>query len=94
MLKSLDIQALFYNLEPNYKCRNIEQSIAHHRDPNTPQRLDAVAIIAFKERDKIKAINQRIGSLTSEITGKPQLYKQLAIKRVQLYSRKAKGLEA
>lgn len=74
MLKSLDIQALFYDLEPDYECRNMEQSIAHHRDPNAPQRLDAAAITAFKERDEIKAMNQRIASLTSEIAGKPQLH--------------------
>lgn len=93
MLKSLDIQALFYDLEPDYECRNMEQSIAHHRDPNAPQRLDAAAITAFKERDEIKAMNQRIASLTSEIAGKPQLHEQLAIERAQLYSRKAKRLE-
>lgn len=94
MLKSLDIQALFYDLEPDYECRNMEQSMAHHRDPNAPQRLDAAAITAFEEKDEIKAMNQRIASLTSEISRKPQLHEQLAIERAQLYGKKAKCLEA
>ncbi|KAJ5138845.1 uncharacterized protein N7515_003693 [Penicillium bovifimosum] len=39
-------------------------------------------------------MNQRIASLTSEIAGKPQLHEQLTVERAQLYSRKAKCLEA
>lgn len=57
MLKSLDIQALFFDLEPDYECRNIEQSIAHYRDPNAPRRLDTAAITVFEERDDIKNMN-------------------------------------
>ncbi|OKP07148.1 hypothetical protein PENSUB_6108 [Penicillium subrubescens] len=94
VLKSLDIQALFYDLEPDYECRNMEQSMAHHRDPNAPQRLDAAAITAFEERDDIKAMKWRIAFLTAQIAGKPQLNEQLAVERTQLYNRKAKCLEA
>lgn len=68
--------------------------MAHHRDPNTPRRLDAAAITAFEEKDEIKAMNQRIASLTSEISRKSQLHEQLAVERAQLYSKKAKCLEA
>lgn len=67
--------------------------MAHHRDPNAPQRLDAAAIQAFEERDDIKSMNQRIAYLTSRIAGKPQLHKELAAERTQLYSRKSKCLE-
>lgn len=35
-LKSLDIQALFYDLAPDYECCDMEQSMAHHQDPNVP----------------------------------------------------------
>jgi hypothetical protein len=72
----------------------MEQSMAHHRDPNAPKRLDAAAITAFEERDEIKAMNQRIACLTSEIAGKPQLHERLAAERAQLYNRKARRLEA
>ncbi|KAJ5714395.1 uncharacterized protein N7483_011576 [Penicillium malachiteum] len=44
ILKSLDIQALIHDLEPDYKYRNIEQSMAHYQDLNTPQKLDTAAI--------------------------------------------------
>ncbi|EDN08146.1 conserved hypothetical protein [Histoplasma mississippiense (nom. inval.)] len=94
VLKSLDIQALFYDLEPDYDCRNMEQSMAHHRDPNAPQKLDAAAIAAFEERDEIKVINERIAYLASATAGKPQLHKQLTVKRTQLHNRKSKHLEA
>lgn len=46
------------------------------------------------KRDDIKAMNRRIAFLTAQIAGKPQLYKQLAVERTQLYNRKAKCLEA
>lgn len=94
VLKSLDIQALFYDLEPDYDCRNMEQSMAHHRDPNAPQKLDAAAVAAFEESDEIKVINERIAYLTSVIAGKPQLYKELAIERAKLHNSKSKHLEA
>lgn len=93
VLKSLDIQALFFDLQPDYECRDMEQSMAHHRDPNAPQRLDAAAIQAFEERDDIKSMNRRIAYLTSEIAGEPQLHKELAAERTHLYSRKSKLLE-
>ncbi|KAJ5389764.1 uncharacterized protein N7496_000832 [Penicillium cataractarum] len=93
VLKSLDVQAIFFDLQPDYECRDMEQSMAHHRDPNAPQRLDAAAIQAFEERDDIKTMNQRIAYLTSEIAGKPQLHEELAAERTQLYSRKSKCLE-
>jgi hypothetical protein len=90
----LDIQALFHDLEPDYECRNMEQSMAHHRDPNAPRRLDAAAITKFEERDDIKDMNREIASLTSEIAGEPELHKELTAERAKIYSRKSKCLEA
>ena len=29
-LKSVDVQATYYNMEPDYKCCDMEQSMAHH----------------------------------------------------------------
>ena len=36
VIKSVDIQASFFDLVPDYECRDMEQSMAHHRDPNAP----------------------------------------------------------
>lgn len=85
---------MIYDLEPDYEYRNIEQSIAHHRDLNTPQKLDATTIAAFEETDEIKMINQRIAYLTSVVTGQPQFHNDLVVERTNLYSRKAKRLLA
>ncbi|KAJ6127623.1 hypothetical protein N7523_003235 [Penicillium sp. IBT 18751x] len=93
-IKSLDIQALFYDLEPDYECRDMEQSMAHHRDPNAPQKLDAAAITEFTEKDEVKEMNEKIALLTSKIAGKPSLHEQLVLERAQLYNKKAKLLEA
>ncbi|KAJ5465460.1 hypothetical protein N7530_009247 [Penicillium desertorum] len=67
-LKGIDLlvsAALVYNLEPDYECRNMEQSMAHHRDPNAPMKLDTASIDAFENIDEIKVINERIHLLTS-----------------------------
>ncbi|KAJ5987717.1 hypothetical protein N7481_002927 [Penicillium waksmanii] len=53
VLKSLDIQALVYDLEPDYECRNMEQSMAHHRGPNVPMKLDAASIDVFENTDEV-----------------------------------------
>ncbi|THC90318.1 hypothetical protein EYZ11_010217 [Aspergillus tanneri] len=56
-LKALDILALYYNLEPDYKCRDMEQSMAHHRDPNILLRLDAATLADFKQDKEVVSIN-------------------------------------
>ena len=58
VLKSLDVQALVYELEPDNEGRNMEQSMAHHRDPNAPIKLNTASIDAFENTDKIKIINK------------------------------------
>ncbi|KAJ5235461.1 uncharacterized protein N7469_004629 [Penicillium citrinum] len=90
VLKSLDIQALVYDLEPDYECRNMEQSMAHHRDPNAPMKLDAASIDAFENTDEIKLINKRIHLLTSQISGQPLMHPDLDAERTSLYSKKSK----
>lgn len=89
----MDIQALFYDLEPDYECRDMEQSMAHHRDPNAPHQLDAAAITEFEEKTEIKDINEKIASLTAIFAGKPKLHEQLVIERAQLYNKKAKLMQ-
>lgn len=86
MLKSLDIQALVYDLEPDYECRNMEQSMAHHRDPNAPMKQDAASIDAFENTYEIKMINERIHFLTSQISGQPLMHPDLDAERTSLYS--------
>lgn len=93
-LKALDIQATYYDLEPDYECRNMEQSMAHHRDVNVPQRMNAAAIAQFEEEDDIITINERIAILTLKIAGRPEAHKDLERERSQLYNRKAKRLRA
>ncbi|KAJ5741814.1 hypothetical protein N7533_011223 [Penicillium manginii] len=91
VLKSVDIQSAFYDIEPDYECRDMEQSLAHHRDINMPQKLDAATITKFTESEEVQSIIQRIRHLTFEISGKPHLYEHLAKERSQLYTRKAKA---
>ncbi|KAJ5600686.1 hypothetical protein N7450_001753, partial [Penicillium hetheringtonii] len=90
VLKSLDIQALVYDLEPDYECRNIEQSMAHHRDPNAPIKLNTASIDTFENTDEIKDINKRIHFLTSQISDQPLMHPDLDTKRITLYSKKSK----
>ncbi|KAI9040418.1 uncharacterized protein KD926_008241 [Aspergillus affinis] len=93
-LKSLDVQAMFYNMEPDYECRDMEQSMAHHRDPNAPQHIDAAALAEFESDDEILALNKQIAALTKQIAGRPTVHRDLDLERRRLYSRKAKKLEA
>lgn len=93
-LKSLDVQALFYDLEPDYECRDMEQSMAHHQDPNTPRHLNAAGLAAFERDEEIIALNQEIAKLTKQIRGQPDSHKDLVKVRTSLYSKKAKKLEA
>ncbi|KAJ5641215.1 hypothetical protein N7490_005215 [Penicillium lividum] len=91
-LKALDIQAVFYDLEPNYECRSMEQSMSHHRDVNVPQKLSAAAIAEFLEREDIIKINQKISSLNYKIDHRPEDHKDLALERAKLYDEKSKLL--
>ncbi|KAJ5580949.1 hypothetical protein N7450_007250, partial [Penicillium hetheringtonii] len=74
ILKSLYIQILIYDLEPDYKYQNIEQNITHYGDPNISIKLDAVSIDIFENTDKIKIINQKNYLLISQILDQPLIY--------------------
>ncbi|KAJ8154160.1 hypothetical protein LV165_006163 [Aspergillus fumigatus] len=93
-LKALDMQALMYGMEPDYECRDMEQSMAHHRDPNVPLRLDAVTLHEFEHDEEILRLNTRIADLSRRIAGQPSIHKSLAEERARLYTQKAKKLRA
>lgn len=83
-MKALDIQALLYDLEPEFECRDVEQSIAHHRDPNAPVSLNAATREKFSQSEKVPMINNRIAVLTEKIAGKPKDHPELAAERTKL----------
>lgn len=91
-LKAVDIMALYYNLDPDYKYREMEQSIAHHRDQNIPLRLNTTSLTEFKKDKEVILINQRINKLTQEIRGRPNKHVDLVLERSKLYTKKAKKL--
>ncbi|CAI7595632.1 unnamed protein product [Penicillium viridicatum] len=93
-LKALDVQASFYDLEPDFECRDMEQSMAHHRDPNAPISLNAAAREAFSQSEEIALIDAEIVLLTEQISGKPKDHPELDAKRTKLYSTKANKLQA
>ena len=80
-------------MEPDYECRELEQSMAHHRDPNVPRHLNAAGLAEFEHDGEIIALNQNIAKLTEQIGGQPETHKYLVLERNQLYSRKAKKLK-
>ena len=77
-------------MEPDYECREMEQSMAHHRDPNVPRHLNAARLAEFEHHDEIIALNEKIAELTKQIGGQPETHKDLVLERNLLYSRKAK----
>lgn len=85
---------MFYDLEPEFECRDMEQSMAHHRDPNAPVTLNAAAREKFAQDEEIALINKRIVMLTEQISGKPKDHLDLAAERTKLYSTKANKLQA
>jgi hypothetical protein len=93
-LKALDIQALFYDLEPDYESRDMEQSMSHHRDSNVPLQLNAATIAQFQNDDEIVKMNQRIAHITKEIARRLEGNEDLVSERNRLYSKKAKRLLA
>lgn len=88
------MQALFYDLKPDYECRDMERSMAHHRDPNVPLNLDAEAVAEFMHDDEIVSINKKIAELTRQIAGEPDKYPILTSERTTLYSIKARKLRS
>lgn len=76
-------------MEPDYECREMEQSMAHHRDPNVPQHLNAAALAEFEHDDEIIALNKEIAKLTEQIGSQLEPRKDLVLKRNQLYTKKS-----
>jgi hypothetical protein len=71
----------------------MEQSMAHHRDPNIPRHLNAASICDFERDEEVIALNESIAELTKQIGKQPDTHKSLALERCRLYSKKAKKLE-
>ncbi|KAF4201971.1 hypothetical protein CNMCM8927_000885 [Aspergillus lentulus] len=92
--KRVDVQASFWNLKPDYECLEMEESMAHHRDTNVPQRLDAAATSQVENDDEMKEIYHRIDEITQQIRGKPAEHKELAREREKLYTKAAKKRRA
>ena len=67
--------------------------MAHHQDPNIPQRLNAAGLANFKCDKEIIALNKKIAELTKQIGGHPESHKGLVLERCRLYSGNAKKLE-
>ena len=80
-------------MDPDYECRDMEQSMAHHRDPNVPQHLNAAALSDFEQEEETVALNEKIAALTEQIAGHPDAHTDLVLERRRLYSKKAKRLE-
>lgn len=79
-------------MEPDFECREMEQSMAHHRDPNVPRHLNAARLAEFEHNDEIIVLNEKIAELTKQIGGQPETHKDLFLERNLLYSRKARKL--
>lgn len=83
-----------YGMEPDYECWDMEQSMAHHHDPNIPLHLDAVILHEFKHDEEILRLNIRIADLSQGIAGQPSIHKSLVEEWARLYTQKAKKLWA
>ncbi|KAA8649640.1 uncharacterized protein ATNIH1004_002311 [Aspergillus tanneri] len=88
--KRADIQATYWNLDPDYECLEIEESMAHHRDPNAPQKLDAAALAEIENDKEMIDLYQRIDNLTKAIDGRPKEHSELVSQREKLYTKAAK----
>jgi hypothetical protein len=88
--KRVDIQASFWNLEPDYECLHTEESMSHHRDPNVPQRLDAAATAEVENDEEMIELYRRIDELTNAIGKRPHEHDNLANERAKLYNKAAK----
>ncbi|KAA8647891.1 uncharacterized protein ATNIH1004_006593 [Aspergillus tanneri] len=85
-----DIQATYWNIDPDYECLEIEESMAHHRDPNAPQKLDAAALAEIENDKEMIDLYQRIDNLTKAIDGRPKEHSELVSQREKLYTKAAK----
>ncbi|OJD24335.1 hypothetical protein ACJ73_04303 [Blastomyces percursus] len=89
-VKAVDIQAAFWDLEPNLGCLEMERSMAHHRDTNVPKHLSAMAIGEVENDPEMIDLKHKIADLTSRIDGRPQDHSDLVSERSKLYTQAAK----
>ncbi|OJD26824.1 hypothetical protein ACJ73_01791 [Blastomyces percursus] len=89
-VKAVDIQAAFWDLEPNLGCLEMERSMAHHRDTNVSTHLSAMAIGEVENDPEMIDLKHRIADLTSRIDGRPQDHSDLVSERSKLYTQAAK----
>jgi len=75
-------------MEPDYECREMEQSMAHHRDPNVPRHLNAAVLADFERDEEIIALNAKIAELTKQIRGQLESHEGLVLERHRLYNKK------
>ncbi|KAJ5865278.1 uncharacterized protein N7529_007194 [Penicillium soppii] len=80
------LTALFYDLEPNYEYRDIEQSMSHYRDSNVLLQLNAATIAQFQNNEEIVKMNQRIAHITKEIARRLEGNEDLVSERNRLYN--------
>lgn len=88
--KRVDIQSCFWNIEPDYDCLDMEESMSHRRDPNVPQKLDAAAVSEVENMEEMKAIYQQISQLTQQISSKSCQKQDHVSERAKLYTKAAK----
>lgn len=68
--------------------------MAHHRDSNVPQHLNAAALLEFEKDEETVAFKEKIAALTKQIAEHPDAHNDRVLERCQIYSKKAKRLEA
>ncbi|KMW67594.1 hypothetical protein BDDG_12205 [Blastomyces dermatitidis ATCC 18188] len=87
---ALDIQACFWGLTPDHEVLEMERSMAHHRDTNVPQHLDAKAIVELERDAEMIDINFKITELTMKIGKHPRDHEDLVRERAKLYHKASK----
>jgi hypothetical protein len=93
-LKQLDIGACFWNEEADYESHATEQSMAHHRDTNSPCKVDAAAVAEIETDSEMLEIYQKIDELTRRIASRPHENSLLAAERAVWYNKAAKKRRA
>ncbi|KAL2372275.1 hypothetical protein RJZ57_003270 [Blastomyces gilchristii] len=87
---ALDIQACFWGLAPDHEVLEMEQSMAHYRDTNVPQHLDAEVIVELERDAEMIDINFKITELTKKIGKHPRDHEDLVREQAKLYNKALK----
>jgi hypothetical protein len=62
----------------------------HHRDPNVPQKLDAMTVVEVENDPIMMGIYQQVDILNRKIAGDPDKHEDLVAERAKLYNKAAK----